>query len=66
MITFFNLRLKETNDLMRQELKATATPFFKQKGFLGNLPSFRRQVTNTITAVYKGGLENPKKISETH
>ena len=44
MITFFNLRLKETNDLMRREFKTTVIPFLKHQGFVGNLPSFRRQV----------------------
>jgi len=42
MITFFNVKRKETNDLMRNELKAVVVPHLFQHGFSGKLPSFRR------------------------
>jgi len=42
MITFFNVKRKETNDLMRKELKTVVVPHLLEHGFAGKLPSFRR------------------------
>lgn len=42
MNTFFNVRQKETSDLMREQLKRIVVPRLREMGFKGQLPSFRR------------------------
>ena len=43
MITFFNVPRKLTNDRMREELNRLVVPRLRELGFVGRLPSFRRQ-----------------------
>lgn len=42
MITFFNVKRKVTNDLMREQLKCVVVPYLRELGFQGKLSSFRR------------------------
>lgn len=42
MHTFFNLKIKETNDKMRQLLKAHVEPFLKEHGWHGKGSKFKR------------------------
>jgi Domain of unknown function (DUF4304) len=42
MHTFSNLKIGETNDLMREELKALALPLLKRHGWKGEKSRFRR------------------------
>jgi hypothetical protein len=42
MHTFFNLKIKETNERMRQILKSHAEPFLKEQGWQGKGSKFKR------------------------
>ncbi len=42
MVTYFNLKRKETNDLMREQLKIVVVPYLRNVGFEGKYPSFKR------------------------
>lgn len=44
MHTFFNLKIKETNDRMRMELRSHAEPFLKAQGWHGKGSKFKRVV----------------------
>jgi len=43
MSLFYSIKIAETNQVMREELKLVVTDYLRQQGFKGSIPTFRRE-----------------------